>query len=108
MRDPPFNLVEIVSRISSSASQAREVNMSEGSNSGEAVDSSYSDKRGSFGPPGRADNFSSGESEVTLISADDISRDAYTSGLVDPPEEEDAPGCRRTRRGMRLRSGRLI
>ena len=70
----PFNSVEIESRISSSASQAREVNMSEGSNSGEAVDSSYSDKRGSFGPPGRADNFSSGESEVTLISADYISR----------------------------------
>ena len=71
----PFNSVEIESRISSSASQAREVNMSEGSNSGEAVHSPYSDKRGSFGSPGRADNYSSGESEVTLISAEDISRD---------------------------------
>jgi hypothetical protein len=71
----PLNSEEIVSRISSSAFQAREVNMSEDSNSGEAVHSAYSDKRGSFGPPGRADNFSSGESEVSLISADGISRD---------------------------------
>jgi len=35
------------------------------------------------------------------------SGDIDTSGMVDPPEE-DAPECRRTRRGMRLRSGRLI
>ena len=35
------------------------------------------------------------------------SGDIDTSGVVDPPEE-DAPECRRTRRGMRLRSGRLI
>jgi len=75
--ESPLNSVEIVSHISSSASQAREVNMSEDSNSGEAVHSAYSDKRGSFGPPGRADKFSSGESEVALISADDISKD-YT------------------------------
>jgi len=60
--------------------------MSEGSNSGEAVDSSYSDKRGSFGPPGRADNFSSGESEVTLISADDISRDYISRDGAPSPQ----------------------
>ena len=82
----PFNSVEIESRISSSASQAREVNMFEGSNSGEAVHSSYSDKRGSFGPPGRTDNFSSSESEVSLISADDISRDYISRDGAPSPQ----------------------
>ena len=88
----PLNSEEIVSRISSSAFQAREVNMSEDSNSGEAVHSTYSDKRGSFGPPGRADNFSSGESEVSLISADDISRDYISREGAPSPDGMEIDG----------------